>query len=292
MLVSWKYRPRDTFYQRLDPRARLMFLFFILFGLTIPSIWDIRLLIPVFAITLILYFMARIEWQDIKRAWIFIIFLVVFIVGINGVLSGRGGPTAVVYDTSVPLYSLPIVISWLNIDTVINITRMRLFFGLTQIIRMLTMAMLALPLPYTMDPSVYGISFRKLGVSDNISFTLDLAFRFLPTLTRDLGITIDAQRSRGFEVDELKGGLFEKIRRLAPLVIPVTMQSTLTGEEVIDAMNMRAFGTAKRSWITSLTYSKTDFVFIAFSVGVMIALMVIRWGFGIGEFWIPPEWVQ
>jgi len=292
MLVSWKYRPRDTFYQRLDPRARLIFLFFILFGVTIPSIWDIRLLLPVFVLTLILYFMARIEWQDIKRAWIFIIILVVFIVGINGVLSGRGGPTAVVHDTSTPLYSLPIVIPWLNIDTAINITRLRLFFGLTQMVRMLTMALLALPIPYTMDPSVYGISFRRLGVSDNISFTLDLAFRFLPTLTRDLGITIDAQRSRGFEVDELKGGLFEKIRRLAPLVIPVTMQSTITGEEVIDAMNMRAFGTAKRTWITSLKYNRADFVFIAFSAAVMISLMIIRWGFGIGEFWIPPAWVQ
>lgn len=287
MLVSWKYRPRNTFIQRLDPRARLVFLFFILFGVTVPSIWDIRLLLPVFAITLILYFLAQIEFQDIKRAWIFIIFLVVFIVGINGVLSGRGGPSAVINDTSTPLFSLPIVISFLHIDTAINITNLRLFFAATQIVRMLTMALLALPLPYTMDPSVYGISFRKLGVSDNISFTLDLAFRFLPTLTRDLGITIDAQRSRGFEVDDLKGGVFEKIKRLAPLVIPVTMQSTITGEEVIDAMNLRAFGTAKRTWITELRYNKTDLIFIAFAALIMLGLMVIRWGFGIGEFWVP-----
>lgn len=292
MLVSWKYRPRNTFIQRLDPRARLIFLFFVLFGVTIPSIWDIRLLLPVFAITLILYFMAGIEFQDIKRAWIFIIFLVVFIVGINGILSGRGGPTAVVHDTSTPLYSLPIVIPWLRINTAINITSLRLFFAGTQMIRMLTMALLALPLPYTMDPSVYGIAFRKLGVSDNVSFTLDLAFRFLPTLTRDLGITIDAQRSRGFEVDDLKGGVFEKIKRLAPLLIPVTMQSTITGEEVIDAMNLRAFGTAKRSWITELRYNKTDLVFIGFAALIMITLMVIRWGFGVGEFWIPSNFVM
>lgn len=292
MLVSWKYRPRNTFIQRLDPRARLVFLFFILFGVTIPAIWDIRLLLPVFAVTIILYLMARIEFQDIKRAWIFIIFLVVFIVGINGILSGRGGPTAVVHDTSTPLYSLPIIIPFLRIDTAINITTLRLFFAGTQMVRMLTMALLALPIPYTMDPSVYGISFRKLGVSDNISFTLDLAFRFLPTLTRDLGITIDAQRSRGFEMDDLKGGVVEKIKRLAPLVIPVTMQSTITGEEVIDAMNLRAFGTAKRTWITELKYSKTDIAFIAFGAVIMIALMIIRWGFGIGEFWIPASWVM
>lgn len=292
MLVSWKYRPRNTLYQRLDPRARLIFLFLILAGVTIPSIWDIRLLLPVFAITLVLYFMARIEFRDIRRAWILIIFLVVFIVGINGVLSGRGGPMAVVNDTSEPLYSLPVLIPWLGINTAIHITNLRMFFGLTQVIRMLMMALLALPIPYTMDPSVYGVSFRKLGVSDNIAFTLDLAFRFLPTLTRDLGITIDAQRSRGFEVDDLKGGIFSRIRRLAPLVIPVTMQSTVIGEEVIDALNMRAFGTAKRTWITTLKYSKADYALIVFAALVMIALMVTRWGFGIGEFWIPAGWVH
>jgi energy-coupling factor transport system permease protein len=258
-----------------------------LFGLTIPSIWDIRLLLPVFVITLALYFAARIEWKDIKRTWYFIILLVVFIVGLNGILSGRGGPSAVVHDTTNPIFAIPIIIPFLKVKTAINITNLRLFFGMTQVIRMLTMAILAIPLPYTMDPNVYGIAFRKLGVSDKIAFTLDLAFRFLPTLTRDLGITIDAQRSRGFEMDNLKGGLFAKIRRLAPLVIPVTMQSTITGEEVIDAMELRAFGTAKRTWITSLNYSAVDFYFIGFGVLIMVTLFIIKFVFGIGEFWVP-----
>ena len=37
-------------------------------------------------------------------------------------------------------------------------------------------------------------------------------------------------------MDNLKGGVIARLRRLAPLVVPVTMQSTVTGEEVIDAM--------------------------------------------------------
>ena len=63
-----------------------------IFGLTIPEIWDYRIIIPLFVLSLTLYFLARIEWKDVKRAWIFIIVLVVFIVGLNGLLSGRGGP--------------------------------------------------------------------------------------------------------------------------------------------------------------------------------------------------------
>lgn len=110
MLATWRYRPRDTFLQKLDPRTRFIFFFSVVLGLTIPEIWDYRVILPLFALSLTLYFIARIEWQDIKRAWIFIIVLVVFIVGINGLLSGRGGPSSVVQVESPTLFSIPFYI--------------------------------------------------------------------------------------------------------------------------------------------------------------------------------------
>src|SRR5687768_9377209 len=95
MLVTWKYRPRDTFIQRLDPRTRFIYLFSVILALTIPEIWDYRILLPLFLISLTLYLLAHIEWKDVRRTWIYIIILVVFIVGLNGMLSGRGGPSSV-----------------------------------------------------------------------------------------------------------------------------------------------------------------------------------------------------
>ena len=149
------------------------------------------------------------------------------------------------------------------------------------------MAILAIPIPYTMDPNIYGVAFRRMGVSDKVSFTMDLAFRFLPTLARDLSITIDSQRARGFEMDNLKGGVISRLRRLAPLIVPVTMQSTVTGEEVIDAMDLRAFGTAPRTWLQDLKYSSRDYLFIGLGLFILVSLFVIKFGFGVGEFWVP-----
>jgi energy-coupling factor transport system permease protein len=270
MLVSWKYRPRNTFIQRLDPRSRLIFLACVILGITIPNIWDIRLIFPLFLTILGFYFMARIEWKDIRRTWIFIFILIFFIVGLNGVLSGRGGPTSVMRDTSAPLFSIPIFIPGTSLGFNINITMVRLVFAATQMMRMLTMAILAIPIPYTMDPNVYGITFRKMGVSDKISFTMDLAFRFLPTLARDLSITIDAQRAR-----------------LAPLIVPVTMQSTVTGEEVIDAMDLRAFGTAPRTWLKDLKFAARDYLYIGLGLMIFLVLCILKFGFGVGDFWMP-----
>jgi energy-coupling factor transport system permease protein len=279
MLATWKYRPRNTFIQSLDPRTRIIFLFSIVFALTIPEIWDYRFIFPLFVLSLTLFLMARIEWEDVKRPLLYIFILVVFIVGLNGLLSGRGGPS-VVNDPNSPI--------WFEIPLVgIPVTISKAWFAINQIFRMLTMAFLALPIPYTMDPNIYGTAFKRMGASDRVSFTMDLAFRFVPTFARDLTTTIDAQRARGYEMDKLKGGLVARIQRLAPLIIPVTMQSTVTGEEVIDAMDLRAFGTAPRTWLKELHYAPRDYAMIGLGVGILVLCCVLKWGFGIGGFVVP-----
>lgn len=279
MLVTWKYRPRDTFIQRLDPRTRFIFLFSIILALTIPEIWDYRLILPLFLISLTLYLLARIEWKDVRRTWFYILILVCLIVGLNGMLSGRGGPSSVTDIESPVVFT----VGW------VPVTVSKIWFALNQIVRMLTMAILAIPIPYTLDPNIYGTAFKRMGVSDNVSFTMDLAFRFLPTFARDLTITMDAQRARGYEIDKLKGGIVARIQRLAPLVIPVVMQSTVTGEEVIDAMDLRAFGTRPRSWLKELHYAPRDYFIIGLGVTIFITCCVLKWGFGIGGYFVP-DW--
>jgi len=284
MLVTWKYRLRNTFIQSLDPRTSFIFMACIILALSIPEIWDYRIVFPLFLLSLTLFLMARIEWKDIRRALIFIFILVFFIVGINGLLSGRGGPSSVLDPSSPVLFTVPIVPDW---GWIVPITVSKSWFAISQIVRMLTMALLAIPIPYTIDPNIYGTTFKRMGVSDKVSFTMDLAFRFLPTFARDLTITMDAQRARGYEMDKLKGGLIARVRRLAPLVIPVTMQSTVTGEEVIDAMDLRAFGTAPRTWLKELHYAPRDYAVIGLGVAIFITCCVLKWGFGIGGFFVP-----
>jgi energy-coupling factor transport system permease protein len=285
MLVTWKYRPRNTLIQRLDPRTRFIFLACIIFALTIPDIWDYRILVSLFLLSLIQFLMARIEWKDIRRSLFFVFILVFFIVGLNGLLSGRGGPSSVTDPNSPILFQVLIPGTTWGLTVTIS----KLWFAMNQVIRILSMALPAILIPYTMDPNIYGTAFKRMGVSDKVSFTMDLAFRFLPTFARDFTITIDAQRARGYEVDKLKGGLVSRIQKLAPLVIPVTMQSTVTGEEVIDAMDLRAFGTAPRTWLKELHYASRDYFMIGLGVAIFIACCVLRWGFGIGEFFVP-DW--
>lgn len=287
MLVTWKYRPRNTFVQSLDPRTRLIFLVCVIFGLTIPEIWDYRIIFPLLIISLTLLLMCRIEWKDLKRPILLICILVFFIVGLNGLLSGRGGPSSVFDPNSPVLFTVPLKVPGTDWGWSVPVTISKAWFSITQIARMLCMALLAIPIPYTMDPNIYGTAFKRMGVSDNVSFTMDLAFRFLPTFVRDFAITADAQRARGYEMDKLKGGIAGRIQKLAPLIIPVVMQSTVTGEEVIDAMDLRAFGTAPRTWLKDLQYRGRDYFVLALGVIIFVGCCVLKWGFGIGGFFVP-----
>src|SRR5215471_5707767 len=112
MLVNWKYRPRDTFIQRLDPRTRFIFMACIVLALTVPQIWDYRIIFSLFLVSLTLYLMARIPWKDVRRAWMYIFILVFFIVGINAVLFGRGGPSSVLTSYPSPVVFVISLLGW------------------------------------------------------------------------------------------------------------------------------------------------------------------------------------
>ncbi len=286
MLVTWRYRLRNSVLELFDPRARWFFSFFILFS--IVQFWDIRVLLFFFTIVFGQYALSRLTWQETRRAWIFILFFIVIIVGINTLISGRAGPLSVLQGTHTywkNVWTLPLV-GW---KITIDLTFEKVFFAITQITRMLSMAVLFLIIPFTINPRHYGVTFSGMGMGDRVAFTMDLAFRFVPTLARDFSVTLDAQRARGFEVEKLEGGVIAQIRKLAPLLVPVTMNAIVDGEDITNAMDLRCFGLRKRTWVQELKYQKHDLVLIAFGAVVFVASLIVRHGLHFGEFWMP-EW--
>ncbi|MES1239299.1 MAG: energy-coupling factor transporter transmembrane component T, partial [Chloroflexota bacterium] len=119
-------------------------------------------------------------------------------------------------------------------------------------------------------------------------FGLDLTFRFLPSLSLDYQTTIDAQRVRGFEPAAGKGGPINRLRRLVPILTPLTMNAISGAEDTIDAMDLRGFGTGKRTWLRHLQFDSLDraliFGFLALAIGVTLSNIF----FGTGAIWVPP----
>jgi energy-coupling factor transport system permease protein len=283
MLIAWRYRERDTVIQRLDPRARIIFMLAMLFS--IIQFWDLRIMLLFLGIALGQYALARLTWRETRRVWILISFITLFM-AILTFLTGRGGVEYAYHEEHLirrlgPL-SLPIVGWQISLD----ITAEKTIFAISQLARMYTITVMAITIPYTVDPSLYGVTFRGLGLPDKFAYAMDLAFRFVPTLGRDFSITLDSQRARGYEVEKLSGGIVAQIRRLAPLLVPVTINAIVSAEDIIDAMDLRAFGVGPRTWMHQLTYRRADKALIAAGVLMFVASTVL--GFtGIGGLWVP-----
>lgn len=286
MLIAWRYRERNTIIQRLDPRARIIFMLAVLFS--IIQFWDLRIELIFLGVALLQYGLARLTWRDTRRAWILISIIILFMTTLT-FFTGRGGVEYAYHEEHLihrlgPL-SLPIVGWRISVD----ITAEKTIFAVSQFVRMYAITIMAITIPYTIDPSLYGVTFRGLGLPDKFAYAMDLAFRFVPTLGRDFSITLDAQRARGYEVEKLSGGIVAQIRKLAPLLVPVTINAIVGAEDIIDAMDLRAFGVGPRTWVHRLTYRRADYALIVLSILIFVASTVLAF-MGVGRLWVP-EWL-
>ncbi len=149
-----------------------------------------------------------------------------------------------------------------------------------QALRAVALASASLAIVLTFDPSQLGITFRKMGFPDRFAFTLDLTMRFVPTLMRDFRITRDAQRARGYELeatnDRSLRGLLRVGQRIAPLMVPVVVRAVLDAEDRANAMDLRAFGSGKRTWVQTLSLTVRDGLLVAGAFAMLAAAVAAR----------------
>ena len=273
--------------ERIDPRARWIFSFLFLFSVTM--FWDLRFLLFFFAVSAVWYASARTTFKETWRGWAFVFFLTGTMVLVNTILTG-GGAAGIVPGEGHELYSFSFTIPLVNWTITFSLTIERLWYGLCQIVRMVSISAVFLIIPYSMDPRLYGWSFRGIGIPDRVAFSMDLAFRYVPTLARDFQVTLDAQKARGYELERVEGGLITQARRMAPLVVPVTMGAILSGEDMANAMDLRCFGIKPRTWVHTTKYHWWDFAIITFGVSLLLGSIILRYVVGIGAFWVP-AWI-
>jgi energy-coupling factor transport system permease protein len=281
MLVAWRYVQRNSLLQSFDPRAWVIFFCCFLAGTVI--FWDFRYLLFFFAIALLFVFTSRIPWKDMSRAWIFIIGFILFF-SVLTFLTGRGGME--LYKGEHTLTKLVASFHIFGWTPTLNITAEKTMYAISMLIRVFSIASMTILIPYSFNPAHYGIIFRGLGLPDKVAYGMDLTMRFIPTFGRDFSLTMDAQKARGYEIEKLSGGLFAQVKKLAPLIVPVTIHAIAGSEDIIDAMDLRAFGVGPRTWLEKLTYRKRDYVLIV--IGLIILLVSVALSLlGYGKFWVP-----
>jgi energy-coupling factor transport system permease protein len=287
MLVAWRYRKREnSLIQWFDPRAWVIFYGCFLFSTL--SFWDVRFLLPFWVIAFIVLFTSGVKWNEMRRAFLFIVGFVFFFAMLT-FLTGRGGTE--LYKQEHLIREFKASFSILGWTPTLKVTVERAFFSLSQLVRVSSIAVMTILIPYSLNPALYGITFKGLGMPDKFAYAMDLTMRFIPTFGRDFQLTMDAQRARGYEIEKLSGGLIQQVRKLGPIFVPVTIHAIIGSEDIIDAMDLRAFGVGPRTWLDVLTYELKDRILIAFGVFILAASIIVGL-LGYGGFWVPESLIR
>jgi energy-coupling factor transport system permease protein len=278
--VAPRYLGRGSWLSRRDPRVLILSLAAYVFATV--QVWDLRLLAPMALAAVIYYRSARIPWRSVRANWAYVAFFISFIVIVNTLLTGgelRGfrEPDLHIY-LRLPLLNTPISAEMVS-------------YGLAQLLRFGSMAAMGFPIAFAVAPGDIGPTFARLWVPYKFAYGLDLTFRFVPSLGADMRTTMDAQRVRGYEWDRSRGGPIGRMRKLGPLLVPVTINAIVGAEDTIDAMDLRGFGTGRRTWLRQLAYGRVDLLLLGGFVLLLVLITALSLT-GHTRLWVPDLLIQ
>ena len=234
-LNAFKYMKQKSFLHNLDPRAKLL----------LSLVYTIIALLFVQIIPLFLIFLSLIPLVllgKIFKQWIKSIrglsFLVLFIIILN---------------------------TWF----------MSLSFALAMVLRIYIMVSAFSIFFLTVDPNDLALSLISMKLPYEFAFSFSLAFRFVPTIANEAQNILDAQQSRGYEMQ--KKGLINQVKNLFPLLIPLIINSIKRAFYVAEALESRAFGSKKeRTYYYSIKYSLKDYIFTFYLLVLLAFIIFIR----------------
>ena len=273
-----RYLGRGSWLARRDPRVLVLSV--ACFVLTAIQVWDLRLLAGFVVIAFLYYRSARIPFRAVRFQWTFAIAFVSFVV-LSNVIFASGRVQRMPDDAVQHVYMyLPLFGTPISAESVT--------FAVTQWVRFMAMIAVGLPLAFALDPEVLGVTFARLGVPYRFAFAIDLTWRFVPSFLADFHNTVDAQRVRGLELSTGGRGPIARVRRQVPILVPTVVNAIAGAEDTIDAMDLRSFGTVKRTWFRELRFDRTDRLVLAGFFALLIASTVAAWTSGAALLWVPP----
>ena len=260
MRAAFPYLGRGSWLSRRDPRVLILAPLLVVLGAS--QLRDVRQLAVVLVLSLGYYAAAGIPWRSVRLQWTYLVVVIGVFALFNALITGGqsgsflGGATHVLL--TIPPFGAELTAEGISL-------------GASQLVRYMAFAAVGFPVAYAVAPGDLGVALRRLGIGDRIAIMVDLTIRFIPTLAADVGETIDAQRVRGYDPTARKGGLFTRVRRAAPILVPVTVGSIAGAEDTIDAMDLRGFGVQRRTWLRQLHYGRADLVLL----GLFVAFVAV-----------------
>jgi energy-coupling factor transport system permease protein len=127
----------------------------------------------------------------------------------------------------------------------------------------------------TTSPDKLSLALEKARIPYEFNFAFITAIRFVPVLADEAQTIMDAQRSRGLELD--KGNFLVRIKNYIPILLPLIINSIRRSLELAEAMESRAFGATKnRTNLYELKMGKLDIAVLIISISLIFLAFYVK----------------
>ncbi|HDI42523.1 MAG TPA: energy-coupling factor transporter transmembrane protein EcfT [Candidatus Bathyarchaeota archaeon] len=127
----------------------------------------------------------------------------------------------------------------------------------------------------TTSPDDLSLAMEQAGIPYWFCFAFTTSIRLMPAIARDAQTIINAQRSRGLELE--RGNFLTRIKNYIPILVPLIVTTIRRSLELAEAMESRAWGaTEKRTSLTQLEMGKTDYIATVLLLFLLALAIYIR----------------
>jgi energy-coupling factor transport system permease protein len=155
-----------------------------------------------------------------------------------------------------------------------------LIFGISTAVRLDTFLATGLLFLATTRVEELAYALGRLGVPYPVGFTLTLSFRLVPLFFEAAHTIVQAQRCRGLRMDQ--GGVVVRLRRFAPVVVPVFIGALRRADRMAMALELRGFNSGRpRTTYLRATVAWRDVVALALTSAVAATYLWL-WSHGVG----------
>lgn len=260
-MIIGQYVPGDSFIHKLDPRTKIIIIFFyvlIVFFANNALSYGLLTLFVILAIVI-----TRIPLRFIIKGLTPIWFLIIFTFLLHLFLTKEG----------------PVVLEWWAftfhkggiIQGLVISLRFLLLILMTSL---LTLTTTPIEITDAIESLLHPLKKVKFPVHE-LALMMSISLRFIPTLMQETDKISKAQASRG--VDFRTGKFRERIKAIIPLLVPLFVSAFKRAEELAMAMEARGYqGGEGRTKLRELNYVTRDFIMFTLFIMIVIGLFVVR----------------
>ncbi len=258
-----QYYPTDSIIHRLDPRTKIMATIGYMISLfcleNLPGYFVVALF---FGITV---YLSKVPFRFMVKGLRPILLLLIFTAGLS-------------------LFLTPGKILWQW--GIITITTQGIWNAVFMALRLIFLVIGSSVLTLTTTPNQLTDGLEKLlhplkktGVPvHEVAMMMSIALRFIPILLEEMDKIMKAQMSRGADFES--GTIFQKMKNMLPLLIPLFVSATRRANELAYAMDARCYhGGEGRTKMKPLKYSKRDgkayFVLVIYLI-LLVAVSILN----------------